>query len=547
MKKQTTIAFIKENIKGKKIAILWLSLTQVLLGVLSVAFAFLLRYVIGALESGDKATFLTFFFIMLGVALLLVGLTIFYRFYYEYAYVEIENRLKNNLFKAILRKDYGQVKALHEEEWIHRLSNDTNIIASSILSILPAFARMMVQLLLALAAILYLFPIFGLTLIPCILLSILFTYFMRKRLKKLNLEMQEKEGKVKSFFSESLQGLSIIHSFVKQDVIGRKAEEKVEESKKARLKRQNFSILCSVSYLFVYYLAYLLGLFFCGKAILEGSMSIALLTALIALLAQINGPLGNLTGIIPRYYALLASGERIQQEEGKAIAYLPKEEIGRFYDSKFASLDIENVTYSYLDKHGNKVNALSNLSLSIKKKQRILIYGPSGSGKTTLFRLLLGLASPEEGSILLNKEIGLSEEYERLYSYVPQDNLLMQGTIKEAVTLYAENVDEKAFKKALELSDAAGFVDELPLKEETYLNEKGSGLSLGQMERIAIARALYFDAPILLLDECCASLDPESEKKVLSNLLSLKEKTIVLISHHEYEDGLFDQTIALGE
>ena len=548
MKKQTTIAFINKNIQGKKITIFWLSLTQAALGVLSVAFAFLLRYTIGALEAGDNNSFLTFFFVMLGVAIALVGLQIFYRFYYEYAYVEIENKLKNNLFKSILQKDYGQVKALHEEEWMHRLTSDTNIIASSILSIFPAFCRMMVQLILALAAILYLFPIFGLSLIPCILLAILFTYFMRKRLKRLNLEMQEKEGKAKSFFSESLQGLSIIHSFVKQDVIGEKGEEVVEESKRARLKRNNFSILCSVSYLFVYYLAYLLGLFFCGKAILEGNMSIALLTALIALLAQINGPLGNLTGIIPRYYALLASGERIQHEEEKAISYRSKQEVEAFYDSCFSSLEIKDVSYSYLDKYGNRVNALHHFSLSIKKRQRILIYGPSGSGKTTLFRLLLGLAKPEEGSIVLSGDADtpLTEEYERLYSYVPQDNLLMQGTIEEAVTLYAKDVDKERFQKALALSDAEGFVNELPLKEKTYLNEKGSGLSLGQMERIAIARAIYFDAPILLLDECCASLDPESEKRVLANLLSLKEKTIVLISHHEYEDGLFDQTIALG-
>ncbi|MBO4540552.1 MAG: ABC transporter ATP-binding protein, partial [Bacilli bacterium] len=509
--------------------------------------AFLLRFLIGALEDGNQSAFLLYFFLMLGSALLLVGLSIFYRFYYEYAYVEIENKLKNNLFRSILQKDYGQVKALHEEEWIHRLSSDTNIIASSILSILPAFCRMSVQLILALMAILYLFPIFGIALLPCVLLSILFTYFMRKRLKRLNLEMQEKEGKAKSFFSESLQGLSIIHSFVKQDVIAAKSEEKVEESKKARLKRNNFSILCSISYLIVYYLAYLLGLFFCGKAILEGNMSLALLTALIALLAQINGPLGNLTGIIPRYYALLASGERIQHEKEKAMEYASQKEIGEFYDSRFASLDIKDVSYSYLDKYGNRVNALEDFSLSIKKQERILIYGPSGSGKTTLFRLLLGLAKPEEGKILFNGEIPVSETYERLYSYVPQDNLLMQGTIEEAVTLYAKEVDEERFHKALELSDAEGFVNELPLKEKTYLNEKGSGLSLGQMERIAIARALYFDAPILLLDECCASLDPESEKKVLGNLLSLKEKTIVLISHHQYEDGLFDQTIALGE
>ena len=111
----------------------------------------------------------------------------------------------------------------------------------------------------------------------------------------------------------------------------------------------------------------------------------------------------------------------------------------------------------------------------------------------------------------------------------------MEGTIKEVVTLFSDNIDEKRFKFALDNSESQAFINALSLKEETYLNEKGSGLSLGEMERIAIARALYHDAPILLLDECSASLDEETEKKVISHLLSLENKTIVLISHHKYD------------
>ena len=548
MKNQTTISFIKANIKGKKHQVFLLSLIQVFLGIATVSFAFLLRFVIGALEEKDYSSFLVYFFVMMGIAIFLIGLQVFYHFYYEYAYVEIENSLKNNLFKKILHKDYGEVKALHEEEWIHRLSVDCNIIASSILSILPSLFRMLVQLLLALGAIIYLFPIFGVSLLPCILLAILLTYFMRKRLKKLNLEMQEKEGKAKSFFSESLQGLSIIHSFVKEDIFSKKEEEIVEESKKARLKKNNFSILCSLSYILVYYLAYLLAIFFAGKAIIDGTMQIALLTAMIALLAQLTGPLGNLTGIIPRYYSLLASGERIHQEEKEAPKYLSEKEIKDYYDSSFSSIEVKDVSYSYLDKFGNKVQALDHFSLSIPKGSHILLYGPSGGGKTTLFKLLLNLAKPEGGSISLKgkEEIPLEENYERLFGYVPQENLLMQGTILETVTLFDENPDQERFQQALEIADAASFVSALPLQEKTHLNEKGSGLSLGQMERLAIARAIYMDCPILLLDECCASLDKESEKKVMENILSLKEKTIVMISHHEYDPSCFDSLIELG-
>ena len=141
----------------------------------------------------------------------------------------------------------------------------------------------------------------------------------------------------------------------------------------------------------------------------------------------------------------------------------------------------------------------------------------------------------------------MEKDYAHLLSYVPQDNLLMEGTIKEVVTLFSDNVNNDQLNKALEISDSLSFVNNLALKEETYLNEKGSGLSLGEMERIAIARAIYDDAPIMLLDECSASLDSNTEQRVISNILNMKNKTIILISHHKYDESLFDKVIDLGE
>ena len=123
----------------------------------------------------------------------------------------------------------------------------------------------------------------------------------------------------------------------------------------------------------------------------------------------------------------------------------------------------------------------------------------------------------------------------------------MEGTIKEVVTLFDDNPDNDKLTKALEISDSSTFVNNLTLKEETYLNEKGSGLSLGEMERIAIARAIYSDNPILLLDECSASLDASTEKTVMSNILNMPNKTIILISHHKYDEKMFDKVVDLGE
>ena len=546
MKNKETLKFISNNIQGSKLKIALLSICQILLGVLTVAFSFMLRFIIEAIEKSNKDLLVTYIIVISAIAVSLILLQIFYRIYYEVSYIDIENKLKNNLYKTILNKHYQDIKKVHDEEWIHRLTSDTSVIANSILTILPSLCRMVVQLVLALAAVVFLYWQFGLTLIPFILLIIVITYFMRKRLKAYHHLAQEKDGKAKVFFFESLQGLSIVHSFVKEDVFSKRSEQNLEEYKKARLKRNLFAVICSISFVVVYYTFYILAIIFCGTAIINGAMTIGLLMALIALLTQITGPLGNITSIIPRYYSLIASGERLRIEKDEDVNYLSDAEIKEYYDKEFKAIKLDNVSFSYLDKYENKVEALKDFNLTINKNERILIKGHSGGGKTTLFRLLLSLIKPESGHIYLNDK-ELEQKYEKLFAYVPQDNLLMEGTIEEVVSLFDQEVDKDKLDKALELSVSKDFVNALALKEKTFLNEKGSGLSLGEMERIAIARAIYSDAPIMLLDECSASLDLETEKKVLANILAIKDKTIVLISHHSFDEKLFDQVIDLGE
>ena len=158
----------------------------------------------------------------------------------------------------------------------------------------------------------------------------------------------------------------------------------------------------------------------------------------------------------------------------------------------------------------------------------------------------LSLIKPDDGEILINGE-PLSKRYERLFAYVPQDNLLMEGKIKDVITLYDNDIYEQLFNSSLKISESYDFINKLNDKENTVLNVKGSGLSLGEMERIASARAIYSSSPILLLDECSASLDESTEKKVMNNILSLSDRTIILISHHKYDDKLFDKVIDLGE
>ena len=142
MKNKETLKFISNNIKGCKLKIALLSICQVLLGALTVGFSFMLRYIIEAIELKNKELLIKYIIILASIAVLLIALQIFYRLYYEVSYSEIENKLKNNLFKTILNKNYQEIKKTHDEEWIHRLTSDTSVIANSILSILPSLCRM---------------------------------------------------------------------------------------------------------------------------------------------------------------------------------------------------------------------------------------------------------------------------------------------------------------------------------------------------------------------------------------------------------------------
>lgn len=546
MKNKEILKWISSSIKGKKHYLVILSLIQVGLGLLSVFFAYMLKFVTAGLENKDKAYFLNSVYILLGIAALIILLNSLYRFLFEYASSSIENSFKKNLFESLLYSPYKMVRNEHKEDWINRLSEDTKIVANNILSIVPILGRLVVQLVAAFVLIIYISPLFGLILLPISVVLLLLTYILRKRLKRYHNDVLENEGRYKIFLSESLEGLSIIHSFVKEDTIKEIGKERLEDYKKARIRRNNFSIICSLGFLFLYYGSYLFGIIFCGLKILTGEMDIPSLTSIIALLTEIQAPIGNITSILPRYYSMLASGERLYlKEKEEHVKEYSLEEIEKKYSS-LERIAIKDISFSYLPER----KVLSSFSLDIKKNDHLALLGHSGKGKTTLFRLLLSLYPLDEGEIKMiysQKEENLSKEDRNFFSYIPQENLLLKGSIKENVTFFAKDVDEERLARAYSLSCSDEFISSLEKKDLTLLNEHGGGLSLGQIQRLSIARAIYSDKPILLLDEVTSSLDKKTASKLLENIFSIKDKTIILITHHDEDLPKDVKRIEIGD
>ena len=234
---------------------------------------------------------------------------------------------------------------------------------------------------------------------------------------------------------------------------------------------------------------------------------------------------------MPQFYSMLASAERLQIFE-----QLPDEmhvPLTRPLAECYAQMDairLENVTFAYPQKD----SVFRGLDLTINKGSMTVLVGASGCGKTTLIKLLLGLIEPTEGRVVLHSDhndVTLNASTRELFAYVPQGNMVLSGTIAENLSFGNPDVNRYQMMKAIELACLSGTVDRLPDGLDTMIGERGVGLSEGQIQRIAIARALLSDAPILLLDECTSALDMQTEKKVIENLKSLHDRTIVFVSH----------------
>ena len=218
---------------------------------------------------------------------------------------------------------------------------------------------------------------------------------------------------------------------------------------------------------------------------------------------------------------------------------MAKEEAGRIYE-RMTALGFRDVSFRYPAEDSPVV--LDRMNLEIHRGETVAFTGHSGCGKSTVLKLLMCMYPPDSGERYLSTSQGteaLTAAYRRLFAYVPQGNALMNGTIREAVC-FAEEADDERLKYALTVACADEFVDDT----EAELGERGSGLSEGQMQRLAVARAIYADAPVLLLDESTSALDEGTEKRLLENLRNMTDKTVVIVTHRKAALSICDRVLA---
>lgn len=561
MKQRNTLQWLSIVTGKAKLLVGVLVAVQAVLSVSSIAFAFVLRRIINMAVDGVQGGFWASLALLVGILLGQIVLSAASRFLSEYTSAAVENRFKHRLFAALLTGNYASVTAVHSGEWMNRLTSDTTIIAGGVTQIVPGLIGMLVRLFGALAAILWLEPRFFWVLVPGGAAMLALTYGFRKILKRLHKNIQEADGTLRVFLQERLESLLIVRTFAKEQQTAAQAASLMEQHKAARMKRSNFSNLCNIGFAGAMNGAYLLGIGFCGYGILTGTMSYGNLMAIMQLVGQVQSPFANITGYLPRYYAMLASAERLMEAEAFAPDSehpLAEEKVLEFYRTKLTALRLEHASFTYQppvraeEEQPPMPVVLKDIDLTIRKGEYIAFTGPSGCGKSTVLKLLMCLYPLDAGSRTLETISGtqpLTAAWRSLFAYVPQGNQLLSGTIRDIVSFGdpCKAQDDADILRALRIACAEDFVQKLEKGLDTMLGEHGQGLSEGQMQRIAIARAVFSEHPILMLDEATSALDEATAQQLLENLRRMTDKTVLMVTHRADQTEFFDRELSFSK
>ena len=546
---------------SKKIYIVLLTAVQCLSGASGVLYAVFLRDIVNNAVDKNLDGFIRSAVYIIILILFQLTLSAISRWLSELSRATFENLFKERLMHNILRKDFGRVAAVHSGEWLNRLTSDTTVIANNYTEIIPGFAGMAVKMLSALIMLVVLDLRFALIVIPLGLVLGLLTFVFRKSMKKFHKRVQEKDGALRVFLQERIGSLTVIRSFAAEDQTEADGRLKAGEHKKARMKRTAFSNVCNFGFGAAMNGMYIFGIIYCAYGILNGTVQYGTLTAIAQLITQIQSPFANITGYLPRWYQMLASAERLMEiekfDDDIVETSEPREKVLAFYRDSFAGIGLENVSYTYYPASSkvdsvvkdNMPVAVSSLNLAISKGEYVAFTGHSGCGKSTALMLLMGIYKPDSGMRYVSLKDGTRQEltpaWHRLFAYVPQGNKLMSGTVREIVSFAdkSSDADDARINNALKIACADSFIGELDNGIDTVLGERGTGLSEGQMQRIAIARAIFSEAPVLVLDEATSALDDVTEKQLLENLRDLTDKTVIIVTHRTAALEICDRKI----
>ena len=446
---------------------------------------------------------------------------------------------RNHLFGVLCRKKYADISAYHSGDILNRFTSDIDTVVTSSVNIIPNVVSIATKIVAGIGTMLFMNPYIAAAVLLCGVTFPAIGRAINKRYKYMHKECQRTEGRTRAFLQECFENIVVIKTFISEAPFIKKLDSYMDDNFRLKIKRTSISVIANISLYALFTAGYYAVLLWGAGGLSGGTLTYGTLMAFLQLISQLRAPLQNVSGILPQYYSALASAERLMELEETADEPSPAaaERLAKIKED-FCSLEIKNLCFGYAGE-----SVLRDFSLCAKRGNITAITGESGSGKSTLFKLILGLYEPQSGSITVNGEIPLDASLRGLFAYVPQGNMVLSGTVRENITMNNRAVTDEQIERAARAAEIYDYIISLPEGFETCLAERGAGLSEGQIQRISIARALLTNAPILLLDEATSALDEETETRVLANIKSMTDKTVLFITHRNTSLKVCDRIV----
>lgn len=511
--------------KGHQLGVLLLSLGRITEVLLSLAFTVLTKDIVDCAVAADRPGVIRHAWLLLAI---IVG-ELLTAFFLRMGSVSISAKMRRDIrlsaIREVLGKQYASLTEIQSGELTSKVLSDASQVASGILEIVPMFLCLATEFFGAGLMLFRLNPGFLLTLVAAGLIGAVLVAVYGRRMKRYHKESRKREDQVQAAVQESMQNLRIVKAAGLEKIRIARIQENQGLYVAAEMRRGRFSAITGSGIQLIFRFSWLYAMIWGCFSIANGSMTYGTLTAMLQLVGQVQSPISELTSLAGKAYAAISSAERLDE-----LTALPSDAGQAEPDAPdFQGLEARDVSFRY-----DRQTVLKHLSFSLQPGEIAALTGASGCGKSTLFSLLLGLYAPDEGALLFSTSAGVraaGRSTRCLMSYVPQGNALFSGTLRDNISMFREQASEEEIWEAAEKACIADFIRSLEQGMDTVIGEKGLGLSEGQAQRIAVARALLSRAPLLLLDEATSALDERTEEQLLKNIASLPDRACLIVTH----------------
>ena len=523
-------------------------LCQLVLTVISLCFVFVSKKMVDvavAVYNGEVAERpIWFWAIAMGVLILFrISINAIRGYLQTKTDVRMRNRLRASMFDVMLHMQSGAGERRHTGDLLNRTLEDVRVLASVISGSVPNLFGASLQFVAAFCFLLWLDARLAVVLLVILPVGIVCGRYVTRRTRQMTHEIRNTDSKVQSHLQESMQHLTVLQTMEYTDNSSSMLGGLQDTLYSNELRRTKFSIMSRIVLALAFSAGHAVAFVWGAYGISTGVVTFGMMTAFLQLVGQVQRPLMDLSHTMPAIINSLASVDRIIEVEE-----LPSEKTDTsvMLDSP-VGVRLEEVTFAY---PGSSSEVFSSFSYDFKPGSRTAIVGPTGVGKSTLIRLLLSLIKPDKGTVSLYSDsvsVPVSASTRCNMVYVPQGNSLFSGTIRDNLLMGNPDATTEQMVEALRTA-AADFVLELPNGIDTQCFEKGAGLSEGQAQRIAIARALLRPGSVLLLDEFSSALDVETETVLMERLTSEpQDRTMIFITHRDRVIDFCDATLALSK